>query len=280
MDAARVCAERGHQVVLFEASDSLGGQLRYVTKPSLREAMSGIGRWLSEQLVRLNVDIRLRTAATADLIIAKDPAVVVVAKGGLPNKGDFEGADLTLSAWDVLDSKEAPGPSVLVADDQGDHQRPSIVEFLVEQGATVELAVPDRRAFSDVGVSNAAAHLCKLNNGNATLSPDLRLKKVYREGNRLVVVLENEYTQKLEERVFDAVVSEQGTTPLDALYHDLRAMSRNNGELDYRALLSGQEQRIFRNRDATFMLLRVGDCVASRNIHAGILVALRLCKDT
>jgi len=112
------------------------------------------------------------------------------------------------------------------------------------------------------------------------LSPDLRLKKVYREGNRLVVVLENEYTQKLEERVFDAVVSEQGTTPLDALYHDLRAMSRNNGELDYRALLSGQEQRIFRNRDATFMLLRVGDCVASRNIHAGILVALRLCKDT
>lgn len=109
MEAARVCAERGHQVVLFEARGSLGGQLRYVTKPSWREAMSGIGRWLSEQLIRLDVDIRLGTQASPELVIAEDPAVVIVATGGTPNKGDFEGAELTLSTWEALEGKERLG---------------------------------------------------------------------------------------------------------------------------------------------------------------------------
>lgn len=279
MESARVCASRGHQVVLFETRENLGGQLRFVSRPSWREAMSGIGRWLSEQMHRLKVDVRLATTATVELIEAEKPEVVIIATGGTPNRGDFKGAELTTSTWDVFDGWELPGPSVLVFDDKGDHQGPSVAEFLLEKGATVEFAFPDRRAFPDVGSSNASAHLRKLYNGNAVLSPDLRLHEVYREGNRLVAVLENEYTQKLEERIVDAIVSEQGTTPVDVLFCDLRSASRNDGELDYRALLAGREQTIVRNPEGNFMLFRVGDCVASRNIHAGMLEALRLCKD-
>ncbi|MEN9063046.1 hypothetical protein [Ponticoccus litoralis] len=112
--------------------------------------------------------------------------------------------------------------------------------MLAEAGATVELAFPDRRAFPDVGSSNAAAHLRKLYAQEIVLSPDLRLQEVYQEDNRLVAVLANEYSRRLEERVVDLVVSEQGTTPVDDLFHRLKVASRNHGEIDHRALLTGR----------------------------------------
>src|SRR5262249_35589077 len=49
LEAARVCAERGHKVVLFEKSDRAGGQINIAAKATWREALSGIPRWLFSQ---------------------------------------------------------------------------------------------------------------------------------------------------------------------------------------------------------------------------------------
>jgi len=279
MEAARVSAERGHSVVLFEADTTLGGQMRLANKPSWREAMSGVGRWLEGQIAKRGVDIRLGATATTEAVLAEAPDIVVVATGGTPFTGDFPGAELAVSTSDILTGRQEPGTSVLVYDDKGDHQAPSCAEFLAEKGAVVELAFPDRHGFVDVGPSNGAAHLRKLYSLGVTLAPDLRLGRIYREGNRLVAVLENEYTQREEERIVDQVVSEQGTRPADALFHALRPRSVNDGEIDHRALLAGRPQAIAHNPQGGFRLFRVGDCVASRNIHAAILDSLRLCKD-
>jgi hypothetical protein len=75
------------------------------------------------------------------------------------------------------------------------------------------------------------------------------------------------------------VVIEHGTLPLDELYFDLKPGSVNLGEIDYRELLSGQPQTVVRNADGGYRLWRIGDAVASRNVHAAIYEALRLCKD-
>lgn len=279
LEAARVCASRGHEVVLFEATDKLGGQMQLATRPSWREAMSGIGRWLSAQVLKLGVDVRLDTIATEEAILAEAPDVVLIATGARPNKGDFPGAELCVTSWSALEGTAGQPKSALVYDDKGDHQGPSVALVLAEAGATVELAFPDRRAFPDVGSSNAAAHLRKLYAQEVVLSPDLRLQEVYQEDNRLVAVLANEYSRRLEERVVDLVVSEQGTTPVDDLFHRLKVASRNHGEIDHRALLTGRPQTIAHNPEGAFMLFRLGDCLASRNIHAAIYDALRLCKD-
>jgi NADPH-dependent 2,4-dienoyl-CoA reductase/sulfur reductase-like enzyme len=111
------------------------------------------------------------------------------------------------------------------------------------------------------------------------LSPDLRLARLAREGAGVVAVLRNEYTGEEEERLVDAVVAEHGTVPEDALYLALKPHARNLGEIDLRALAKAAPQDVVRNREGRFRLFRVGDCVASRNIHAAIYDSLRLVKD-
>jgi hypothetical protein len=76
------------------------------------------------------------------------------------------------------------------------------------------------------------------------------------------------------------VVIEHGTLPLDELYFELKPGSVNGGEIDYREMMSGQPQTVVRNTQGRYRLWRIGDAVASRNVHAAIYEALRLCKDT
>jgi len=59
----------------------------------------------------------------------------------------------------------------------------------------------------------------------------------------------------------------------------LRDRSANRGEVDLAALIAGRPQKLQRNPDGRFQLFRVGDAVASRNVHAAIYDSLRLCKD-
>jgi hypothetical protein len=74
-------------------------------------------------------------------------------------------------------------------------------------------------------------------------------------------------------------VVEHGTLPMDDLYFALLDQSVNLGEVDYEALIAARRQTLVTNPAGRFRLFRIGDAVASRNIHAAIYDALRLCKD-
>ena len=106
-----------------------------------------------------------------------------------------------------------------------------------------------------------------------------RLKSVQREGNALAASIGSDHGPEVFERVCDQVVVEHGTLPVVDLYDALRPLSLNLGEVDYSALLANRPQSVVRNPDGTFRLFRIGDAVASRNIHAAIYDALRLAKD-
>ena len=110
-------------------------------------------------------------------------------------------------------------------------------------------------------------------------TPAPRLRSLRRECGKLVATFDNEYTHTPVERRADQVVVEHGTLPLDELYHELRADSRNGGEVDLDALIGNRTQQLVSNPDGAFQLFRVGDAVASRNIHAAIYDSLRLCKE-
>ncbi|MFO0997643.1 MAG: NADH:flavin oxidoreductase [Alphaproteobacteria bacterium] len=278
LEAARVSAERGHAVVLFEAAPETGGQITVAAKAPWREQLAGITRWLEQQVRKLKVDLRLRTEASVAAVEAERPDIVIVATGGVPNKGGFEGSDLATSTWDILAGRVAPAENVLVFDDHGGHQGASTAELMAARGSRVEMATPERQILVEVGATNFPIHLRELYKRGVVLSPDTRLTKVYREGNRLVALLRNEYTLEEEERVVDQIVAEHGTLPREDLYFALRPHSVNLGEVDFQALIGGAAQAVVNNREGRFQLFRVGDAAASRNIHAAIYDSLRLCK--
>ncbi len=62
-------------------------------------------------------------------------------------------------------------------------------------------------------------------------------------------------------------------------FDGLRRHSRNDGVTDIDALAAGAPQAVTVNPEGRFRLYRIGDAIASRDIHAAILDALRLCKD-
>jgi NADPH-dependent 2,4-dienoyl-CoA reductase/sulfur reductase-like enzyme len=279
MEAARAAAERGHDVVLYEQAERLGGQVNLAARAGWRENLSGITRWLAQQVEKMGIDVRLGKAATPEAIVADRPDMVVVATGGRPNKGRFEGDDLAVSSWDVLTGAVEPGENVLLHDDNGQHQGVSVAQFLAQRGAQVELATPDRMVAEEMGSTNFSVHLSEMYRHGIVMSPNLRLVGVRRQGNKLVARLRNEFSREEEERLIDQVVAEHGTLPVDDLYFALKPQSSNLGEVDLDALIAGHPQAIVNNPDGGLQLFRIGDCVAGRNIHAALYDARRLMRD-
>ncbi|WP_411902002.1 oxidoreductase [Methylorubrum thiocyanatum] len=278
LEAARVCAERGHSVVLFEKSAVAGGQIGIAAKAGWREAMSGITRWLVSQVTKLGVDLRLATEATEAAILAEKPDVVIVATGGTPFRGHAKGAaQHAVTTTEVLTGAVEPTGSVLLYDEIGGHNAASVAEHLAKRGCLVEIATHDRMVAEEVGTTNQPIHLRELYKLGVVMSPNLELIEIYPEGNRFVAALRNTMTDAEEERLVDRIVVDHGTLPVDGLYHGLKPASVNRGQTDQDTVLRGEPQPYDLSKG--YALYRIGDAVSGRNIHAAIYDALRLCKD-
>ncbi len=279
LEAARVLAARGHQVVVLEAADQPGGQVRLAAQLHRRKEIIGIVDWRLEECRHHGVDIRYNCFASAEDVLALDPQVVIIATGGLPNTGFLaEGEDLVASSWDVLAGEVKGGGDVLLFDDNGAHPGPMAAVALLEAGANLEVVTPERSFAPDVGGTNYPTYVKALHQGGASLTLLRRLVAVRPQGNRLQAHLWSEYDKSTVVREVDKVVVEHGTTPLDELYFELKPQALNGGEVDYDALMAGRPQETIRNPSGAFALYRIGDAVASRNIHAAIYDALRLCQ--
>ncbi|CAB3902255.1 NADH:flavin oxidoreductase [Achromobacter piechaudii] len=285
MEAARVCAERGHQVVLFERATAIGGQILLAAKAPQREQMDGIVRWFALELKRLGVDCQLGTLATEEMVLAQQPDIVVLATGGLSHVHEQQAwgvaRGLAVSSWDVLSGQVEPGRNVLVYDGVSTHAGAGVADFLASRGAQVEIVTPDTKVAEDVGGTTFPIFYRRLYAQQVVLTPNHWLERVSAEGDKKVALLRNEYTEDREERVVDQVVIENGITPNDALYGMLKRKSANVGQTDVHALYAGDPQPVLGQHlgDGRFLLFRVGDCVSMHNIHAAIYDALRLCKD-
>ncbi len=280
LEAARVCAERGHQVVLFEANREPGGQAQLAARVPRRQDIIGIIDWLYQQVQRLGVDVRLNCYAQPHDVLAEKPDVVIIATGGLPNIDFLQtGADLVATTWDILSGSVKPASEVLMFDDNGRHQGYSCAEVIAEQGAKLEFVTPDRMLAQEIGGTNYPVYFKVFYDNQVTITLNYRLTAVRRQGDKLIATLYNEYNKSTVERAVDQVVVEHGTLPMDDLYFELKPDSSNLGELDLDALIAGRPQTLVNNPQGTYQLFRVGDAVASRNIHAAMYDSLRLCKD-
>ncbi len=278
LEAARVSAARGHRVVLFEATGRLGGQVVLAARAPWRGDLIGIVQWLEAEIGHLGVEVRTGVLAEPADVLGERPDIVVVATGGVPDTECVEGGELCASVWDILGGTVPVADRVLLFDDNGQHQGPSCAEFMAEAGASVEIVTPDRMVAAEMGAINYPIYLTRLHRHGVRMTPDTRLLSVRRSGNGLTAVLRNEYSGETAERVVDQVVVEHGTLPADGLFRELAPGSLNRGALDYDRLLRNEPQETSPVEDG-YYLFRVGDAVASRNIHAAIYDSLRLCKD-
>ena len=280
LEAARVSAERGHDVILFEAANETGGQVRVAAGLSRRREIMGIVDWRTTQCEKHGVRIRTNVYADANDILAETPDIVVIATGGLP-KTDFldGGEDLVTTSWDLLTGSAKVGERVIVYDDNGAHPGLSAAEFAAEAGATLEIVTPDRILGPDVGGTSYPAYFRSFARHGARISINLRLESVRRSGNSLVARFFDEYGRTYVEREVDQIVVDHGTDPLDEVYFALKPLAQNRGAIDYGSLIAGRPQLIKPRPEGGFALYRIGDAVASRNIHAAIYDALRLAKD-
>ncbi|MEO3416478.1 NADH:flavin oxidoreductase [Roseovarius sp. CAU 1744] len=282
LEAARVAAERGHDVTVFEVQPDPGGQVRLTAQNPRRREMISIIDWRMAQCAARDVEFRFNTWAEAEDVTALNPDVVIVATGGFPNTELFESGheqQLVVSAWDLISGDAKPGQDVLVYDESGDHPGLMAAEIAANTGAKVEVMTPDRTFAPDIMAMNLVPYMRALQDKNVAFTVTRRLKDVDKDGNRLKATIGTDYSDFTSEKFYDQVVVNYGTLPLADLYFELRPFSSNGGVVDYDALIEGRAQKVSRNPSGRFQLFRIGDAVSARNTHAAIYDALRLMKD-
>ena len=282
LEAARVAAERGHHVTVFEAQPDPGGQIRLTAQSARRREMMSIIDWRMAQCAARDVVFHFNNWADQDTVLQLDPDVVIIATGGLPNTELFETgieADNVVTSWDIISGDVKPAENVLIYDESGDHPGLQAAEVAANAGAKVEVMTPDRSFAPEIMAMNLVPYMRSLQDKDVTFTVTRRLLGVARAGNKLIATIGTDYSDFTKQQEYDQVVVNYGTLPLDDLYFALKPLSKNEGAVDYDALIMGEKQTLDWNNDAPFWLYRIGDAVSSRNTHAAIYDALRLVKD-
>jgi len=282
LEAARVAAEREHDVTVFEAQADPGGQIRLTAQTPRRREMISIIEWRMSQCAARDVVFHFNTWAEAKDVTALNPDVVIIATGGLPNTELFEtGVDAqnVVTSWDIIAGDVKPAQNILIYDESGDHPALQAAEIAAATGAKVEIMTPDRTFAPDIMAMNLVPYMRSLQDKGVTFTVTRRLQAVARNGNQLTATIGTDYSDHVDMRTYDQVVVNYGTLAFADLYFDLKDKSSNRGAVDHDALIEGRAQTIKSNADGQFQLFRIGDAVSARNTHAAIYDALRLMKD-
>lgn len=277
LEAARVAAERGHDVVVLEAAAKAGGQILLTAAVKRRREIMGIVDWRMAECERLGVSFRFNCYAEAADVLAENPDCVVIATGGMPNLALLSaGQDLATTSWDILSGAVAPAKQVIVVDNDGSHPGMTVSEYLTGFADELEVVTPDRTLAPELGSTNFPIYVRALSKANAKVTINLRIDRLERRGNKIAAVFWDEYANREVVKEADQVVVEYGNLPVDDLYFSLKDASLNRGEVEFKPFIAGRPQTLVTNPAGRYRLYRIGDAVASRNIHAAILDAFRL----
>jgi 2,4-dienoyl-CoA reductase-like NADH-dependent reductase (Old Yellow Enzyme family)/thioredoxin reductase len=224
LEAARVAAERGHHVVVFEAQPDPGGQVRLTAQSPRRREMISIIDWRMAQCAARDVEFHFNTWAEADDVINQNPDVVIIATGGMPNTELLESGKDTphvTTSWDIIAGDVKPAQSILIYDESGDHAALQAAEVAANAGAKIEIMTPDRTFSAGVMAMNLVPYMRSLQDKDTTFTVARRLLGVELRGNKLEAQIGTDYSDHSDIHEYDQVVVNYGTLPLDELYFEL-----------------------------------------------------------
>ncbi len=141
LEAARVAAERGHRVTLYEAKDRLGGQLRLWAEAPMTREFARTLTWYEGQLTRLQVSVRLGARVDRDRVAALEADAILLATGARPRRGatipGAEGSGIrVLDPWEAI-ADPPEGLGVVVVDEGGGRAALSAADALLARNRVV-----------------------------------------------------------------------------------------------------------------------------------------------
>jgi pyruvate/2-oxoglutarate dehydrogenase complex dihydrolipoamide dehydrogenase (E3) component len=229
LEAARVAALKGHEVVVLERSDRIGGQLNRWAKLPGRDIFATTPEWYGSQLAKLGVDVRLGATATVDSILAERPDAVIVATGShYIRTGENALLAWPVPGWDrdfvrtpeeVIDGDLRFGGRVIVFDGEGLNTQAGIAEILAAGGAQVTLVTRQLEPVDNMtGTEEYVSTIPILKNLGVELLTMTSLRSI---GDHQVTLFDV-YTEK-EWTVdgIEAVVMATCRMPNDRLIHEL-----------------------------------------------------------
>ncbi|AEM78955.1 FAD-dependent oxidoreductase [Thermoanaerobacter wiegelii] len=143
MQAAITAAKRGHQVILYEKKQHLGGQLEIASASPGKAKIKWFRDWLEAELSRAGVEVRSGVTADAETIAALSPDYVILATGSEPVTPRIKGAEkentFVFQAWDVLAGKVSFDKDEEVVVIGGGLVGCETAHYLAEKGAKVTI---------------------------------------------------------------------------------------------------------------------------------------------
>lgn len=195
LEAARVAAERGHQVTLAEASDRLGGQFRLAGLTPRRHQIIDYLDWFERQLAKLQVKVLLNTPLDAEEAKAFGADEIIVATGSMPDGKAFQRAmpehdqlpgierGNVASAEDVMTRIARPGKRVLVLDETANWKGGGVALTLAEAGHQVTVVTPAAAVMAEMARTAADIELrARLRELGVTLRTDSVVREWHGDG--------------------------------------------------------------------------------------------------
>ena len=112
MEAALVCAKRGHKVALYEKSSELGGVFIAAAAPSFKEKDKALIAWYNREIKKYPIEVHLNTEVKDVKALGADE--VIIATGAVANRLPIKGGELGIQAVDYLLGKKPVGENVVV----------------------------------------------------------------------------------------------------------------------------------------------------------------------
>lgn len=245
LEAARIAALHGHQVTLYEKSETIGGQVNLITKRPGRENMAEINRYFTEALAKAGVTVKTGLELNLEQVLAEKPDAVIVATGSRPKTAAFRGKygpPGVLNSWQLLSGRYPVGKKVLYIDESGGRHGASTVEFLADQGKEIEMVTSDPFVgveLAPIGELNLMRQ--RLLQKGVVFTQEVQVEEI---GPDKVTAREMYSNRIITFEGHDTVVVDAGNVAHDSLYHQLK----------------GQVPEVY----------RVGDAIAPRGIEMAI----------
>ena len=149
MEAAIVCADRGHNVTLYEKEPALGGQLRHADYASFKWAVRDYKDYLINELGRRGVIMRLGHCVTPEELAAEGFDAVIAATGASPKTIPVPGGDdpNVFLAADIYGREHELGHRVLLVG--GSETGTETGMYLAECGHDVTVLTRQKRLLHD-----------------------------------------------------------------------------------------------------------------------------------
>ncbi|MCY0897132.1 MAG: FAD-dependent oxidoreductase [Alicyclobacillaceae bacterium] len=252
LEAARMAAERGHQVTLLEKSSQLGGQIRLAGKAPNRDAYTQSVDWLEGQIRKLGIDVRLGVNADEEDILALQPEAVIIATGSTARRLHLPGADapFVFTARDVLEGGEDIGHKVLFIDEHHHQEGLSTAEYLAQREHEVTVISRLWIVGEEIDGTLRPDLYARLDNLGVVIHPNVLAKQVEADGS---VLVENYHSHReWTMGPYDAIVVAAKGVANDGLWKKLKGRVPE--------------------------LHLIGDAVAPRGLHDALLEGTRVAR--